>query len=122
MRASPITSGPHSIRLPTQRREKEQMRRSPILVAVLLLIILAYAVNATRTIRVFPLAEVGTAGAVPTATDSPTAGAPTPTSTPQVRLPSVSIDSVFAPKPPSFAGLDPRKLITLRTTGDVIPA
>jgi poly-gamma-glutamate capsule biosynthesis protein CapA/YwtB (metallophosphatase superfamily) len=43
------------------------------------------------------------------------AGAATP-------LPKVSIESVFAPQPVSLADLDPNKLITLKTTGDVIPA
>jgi poly-gamma-glutamate synthesis protein (capsule biosynthesis protein) len=39
-----------------------------------------------------------------------------------VNLPAVTLSSVFAAHPPSLAGLDPRKLITIRTTGDVIPA
>jgi len=37
-------------------------------------------------------------------------------------LPAVSIASVFASRPPSFANLDKHRLITLIATGDVIPA
>jgi poly-gamma-glutamate capsule biosynthesis protein CapA/YwtB (metallophosphatase superfamily) len=106
---------------PAQHREKEQMRRLPMIIrAVPLLIILAYAVYATRHIGGLPSPTIGTAGSAPPVPANITAAKPT--MAPRIALPSVSIDSVFAPDPPSFAGLDPRKLITIRTTGDVIPA
>ncbi|MGH2388505.1 MAG: CapA family protein [Chloroflexota bacterium] len=93
------------------------MGRLPIILSVLLVAGLAFAVHTTQGIG--GISRETTAGAGPTQRAST---ADNPARAPRVKLPSVSIDSVFAPHPPSFAGLDPHKLITLIATGDVIPA
>ena len=93
------------------------MRRLAIVFAVLLLILQPRVAGAPRGVIGLLGEPVGTA-ATPI---------PTPARTPArpihvVKLPVVSLASVFAVHPPSLAGLDKSKLVTVMATGDVIPA
>ena len=95
------------------------MRRFAIIVALLLLLIQPRAADAPRGVIGLFGEQVSTtvhpsSTAVPARKHDLAARA--------VKLPAVTLSSVFAARAPSLAGLDPRRLITIRTTGDVIPA
>jgi len=99
------------------------MRRLAVVFAVVLLIIQPRAANAPGGLIGLLGVRVGpTAAPVATLTPqrSPTP-APSPTPRP-LKLPAVTLASVFAAHPPSLTGLDKSKLITIMATGDVIPA
>ncbi len=95
------------------------MRRLAIVFAVLLLMIQPRAATAPR----------GAIGLLGERVDSTakSVSTPAPVRTPArasqvVKLPEVSLSSIFAARPPSLAGLDRRKIVTIMATGDVIPA
>ncbi len=95
------------------------MRRLAIIFALLLLLIQPRATDAPRGVIGLFGERISTT-AKPVATPVPArkrAGTSHP-----VKLPVVTLSGVFAARAPSLAGLDTRKLITIRTTGDIIPA
>jgi poly-gamma-glutamate capsule biosynthesis protein CapA/YwtB (metallophosphatase superfamily) len=88
------------------------MPRIAIAFAVLIILLQPWAAKSHRWLE-FPFSR--TSGA-PFATIPANAGSP------PAPLPRVTLAAIFDPRPPSFARLDPRKLITIIATGDVIPA
>jgi poly-gamma-glutamate synthesis protein (capsule biosynthesis protein) len=83
-----------------------------VIFAVLLILLQPRALNT-------PHGLIGLFGeAAPNRTDM----LPADAASPPLPIPLVSVDSVFAAHGPSLSRLDPRKLVTLIATGDVIPA
>jgi poly-gamma-glutamate capsule biosynthesis protein CapA/YwtB (metallophosphatase superfamily) len=88
------------------------MRRFVIVCAVLLILPQLRAGDTRRGVADLFGDSAGTAFAT----------IPADASSPPVPMPKLTLASIFGPRPPSFAHLDPRKLITIIATGDVIPA
>jgi poly-gamma-glutamate synthesis protein (capsule biosynthesis protein) len=88
------------------------MRRLAIVFAVLLVLLQPRAVDTRR----------GLVGLLGESAGTPFNTIPANAASPPLPMPRISLNSIFGPHPPSFAHLDPRKLITIIATGDVIPA